>query len=109
MFADQADPRLTRYNSSPSSDFNTVKALASGDVVFLGFKFILSNRLPVDGTNTDDRLCFAYTQDAIKLAVGKDITAKIDVRPDKSRVSQVYTCMSIDATRMEETKYSKYL
>ena len=88
-----------------SSDFNTVKALASGDVdTFLGFKFILSNRLPMDGTNTDDRLCFAYTQDAVKLAVGKDITAKIDVRPDKSYATQVYTCMSIGATRMEETK-----
>ena len=40
----------------------------------------------------------------VKLAVGKDITAKIDVRPDKSYATQVYTCMSIGATRMEETK-----
>ena len=58
----------------------------------------------MDGTNTTDRLVFAYTADSIKLAVGKDITAKIDVRPDKSYATQVYTCMSIGATRMEETK-----
>jgi hypothetical protein len=88
-----------------SSDFNTVKALAAGDVdTFMGFKFILSNRLNFDATHTDDRLVFAFTQDAIKLGVGKDITAKIDVRPDKSYATQVYTCMSIGAVRMEENK-----
>lgn len=88
-----------------SSDFNTVKALAAGDIdTFMGFKFILSNRLNFDATNTDDRLVFAFTQDAIKLGVGKDITAKIDVRPDKSYATQVYTCMDIGAVRMEENK-----
>jgi len=88
-----------------NSDYNTVKALAMGQVdSFLGFKFIMSNRLNLDATNTDDRKIFAFTQDAIKLGVGKDITAKIDVRPDKSYATQVYTCMSIGAVRMEENK-----
>jgi len=88
-----------------SSDFNTVKALAAGDIdTFMGFKFILSNRLNFDATNTDDRLAFAFTQDSIKLGVGKDITAKIDVRADKSYATQVYTCMDIGAVRMEENK-----
>ena len=88
-----------------SSDFNTVKALAQGDVdSFLGFKFITSNRLSFDSTNTDDRLCFAFTQDAVKLAIGKDITAKIDERNDKNYSTQVYYCMSVGATRMEEVK-----
>ena len=88
-----------------SSDFNTVKALAQGDIdSFLGFKFITSNRLSLDATNTDDRLCFAFTQDAIKLAIGKDITAKIDERNDKNYSTQVYYCMSVGATRMEEVK-----
>ena len=88
-----------------SSDFNTVKALAQGDIdSFLGFKFITSNRLNFDGTNTDDRLCFAFTQDAVKLAIGKDIMAKIDERNDKNYSTQVYYCMSVGATRMEEVK-----
>ena len=30
-----------------------------------------------DGTNTDDRLCFAFTADAVKLAIGADVKAKI--------------------------------
>lgn len=87
-----------------SSDFNSVKALAQGDIdTFMGFKFIMSNRLPNDATNTDDRLVFAYTQDAVKLAIGKDVTARIDERNDKSYATQVYYCMDIGATRMNET------
>ena len=88
-----------------SSDFNTVKALAQGQVdSFLGFKFIMSNRLNFDASNTDDRLVFAFTKDAIKLAIGKDITARISERDDKSYSTQVYYCMSMGATRMEEEK-----
>ena len=88
-----------------SSDFNTVKALAQGSITsFLGFDFISSTRLPFDGSNADDRLCYAFTEDAIKLAVGKDVTARIDERADKSYATQVYYSMAIGATRMEENK-----
>ena len=86
-----------------SSDFNTVKALAQGEInSYLGFEFIMSNRLPFDTTNTDDRLVFAYTEDAIKLAIGKDVKANISERADKSYSTQVYYCMSLGAVRMEE-------
>lgn len=113
------DPSLQRYflcgpnqisnllgtTQITSSDFNTVKALAQGQLdSFLGFKFIVSNRLKFDTTNTDDRLCYAFTQDAIKLAVGQDVLARIDERADKSYSTQVYYAMSIGATRMEEEK-----
>tara|TARA_E500000318_G_scaffold109378_1_gene122220 strand:+ start:1008 stop:1880 length:873 start_codon:yes stop_codon:yes gene_type:complete len=113
------DPSLKRYvvcsptqisdllntTEVKSSDFNTVKALAQGTVnSFLGFEFIMSNRLSLDATNTDDRLCYAFTADAIKLAVGKDVMAKISERADKSYSTQVYYCMSIGAVRMEEDK-----
>ncbi len=85
-----------------SSDFNTVKALAQGEVnSFLGFTFIQSNRLAKSGNN---RTCFAWAEDGIKLAVGKDVMAKIDVRPDKSYSTQVYYCTTFGATRMEEAK-----
>ena len=88
-----------------SSDFATVKALATGDVnSYLGFEFIVSNRLPFDVTNTDDRLIFAYTEDAIKLGIGKDVSAKITERADKSYSTQVYYAMSLGAVRMEEKK-----
>ena len=86
-----------------SSDFNTVKALAQGDInSFLGFEFIMSTRLNFDATNTDDRLIFTYTEDAIKLAIGSDIKAQISERADKSYSTQVYYAMSLGAVRMEE-------
>jgi hypothetical protein len=86
-----------------SADFNTVKALAQGEInSFLGFEFITSTRLNMDTTYTTDRLVFAYTEDAIKLAIGKDISSNISERADKSYSTQVYYAMSLGAVRMEE-------
>ncbi len=86
-----------------SSDFNTVKALAQGDInSFLGFEFITSNRLTQDAT--PNRQVIAFASDGIKLGIGKDITARISERDDKSYSTQVYYCMDIGATRMEEEK-----
>ena len=94
---------LLGTTSVTSADFNTVRALSTGEVnSFLGFEFIMSTRLNNDATNTTDRLVFAYTEDAIKLAIGKDIKANISERADKSYSTQVYYCMSLGAVRMEE-------
>ncbi len=88
-----------------SSDYAVVKALATGTInSFLGFEFIMSTRLNKDTTYTTDRLVFAFTEDAIKLALGKDVSAKISERADKSYSTQVYYSMDLGATRMEEEK-----
>ena len=93
---------LLNITEVTSSDFNTVKALATGEVnSYLGFNFIVSNRLALSGTT---RSCIAFAQDGIALGIGKDISASIDERADKSYATQVYYCMSIGATRMEEAK-----
>tara|TARA_R100000697_G_scaffold33258_1_gene44656 strand:- start:790 stop:1653 length:864 start_codon:yes stop_codon:yes gene_type:complete len=85
-----------------SSDFNTVKALANGEVnTFLGFNFIVSNRLTIASSK---RLCLAYAMDGLKMAIGKDIMTRIDERADKGYSTQVYVCQTIGATRMEEEK-----
>lgn len=94
---------LLGTTSVTSADFNTVRALSTGEVnSFLGFEFIMSTRLNFDASNTDDRLVFAYTEDAIKLAIGSDIKANISERADKSYSTQVYYAMSLGAVRMEE-------
>ena len=113
------DPSLRRYivcgpqqisdllgtTQVTSADFNSVRALATGAVnSFMGFEFIMSTRLNMDATNTTDRLIFAYTEDALKLGIGKDISAKISERADKSYSTQVYYAMSLGAVRMEEKK-----
>ena len=85
-----------------SSDFNTVKALANGEInSFLGFNFITSNRLTLASSK---RLCLAYAGDGIKLALGQDIMTRIDERSDKGYATQVYVCMTMGASRMEEEK-----
>lgn len=89
-----------------SSDFNTVKALAQGDVnSFLGFEFIMTNRLDVD--SNDIRSCFAWAEDGLTLGIGKDVSARIDERNDKGYATQVYYSMDIGAVRMEESKVVK--
>jgi hypothetical protein len=86
-----------------SSDFNTVKALVQGELdSFMGFKFHVSNRLTVNGAGNTQ--CIAFAEDGILLGIGKDVTARIDERADKSYATQVYYCQTIGATRMEEAK-----
>ena len=85
-----------------SSDFNSVKALANGEVnSFLGFNFIVSNRLSIASSK---RLCLVYANDGMKMALGQDIMTRIDERSDKGYATQVYVCQSIGSTRMEESK-----
>jgi hypothetical protein len=98
---DQVEALLADTNVT-SSDFNTVKALVQGEVnQFMGFNFIVTNRLAKAG---NIRSCFAWAEDGLALAVGRDVMARIDERSDKGYSTQVYYCMSIGATRMEEEK-----
>ena len=116
------DPSIPRYivvspkqitnllNSTTvtSSDFNTVKALAMGEInSFVGFNFIVSNRLGVDGSAA--RRVIAFAGDGIKLAIGREPVARIDERADKSYATQIYYAMTLGSTRMEEKKVVEVL
>ena len=86
-----------------SADFNSVKALVQGDIdTFMGFKFIRSERLGLDGNS--NRQVLAFTNTSMGLALGKDIQTKISERADKNYSTQVYLCMTIGATRVEDEK-----
>ena len=119
---------LLGETSITSADFNSVKALVQGEIdTFLGFKFIRTERLATlatgpsynkaDGTYgtgsetfaNNSRRCFAWAQDGLLLATAKDVTGKISERADKSYSTQVYACMGIGATRMEENKVVEIL
>jgi hypothetical protein len=90
-----------------SSDFNTVRALARGELdSYLGFSFHVSNRLTVA---SNIRTCFAWAQDGLMLAVGKDQMSRIEERADKSYSTQVYYCQTVGSTRMEEEKVVQIL
>ena len=86
-----------------SSDFNSVKALVQGDIdTFMGFRFIRSERLGTDSNG--NRQVLAFTNTSMGLALGKDIQTKISERADKNYSTQVYLCMTIGATRVEDEK-----
>ena len=94
---------LLNNTTVTSSDYNTVRALSQGLISdFVGFRFVVTNRLPVDSNS--DRRVFAWAQDGMKMAIGKEPNAKIDERADKSYSTQVYYCQTIGSTRMEEAK-----
>ncbi len=110
-----------------SADYNNVKALVEGKVdTFLGFKFIRIQRLQAQSaalaySATDGSVgagglaaagherAFAWAKNGLLLATGMDITTRITERADKSYAVQVYACMSIGATRMEEVKVVEIL
>lgn len=83
-----------------SVDYNSVKALAQGQVdTFLGFKFIRSERLAKTGTT---RFATAWCKPCVALGMGKDVVTSIDRMPSKNMAVQVYARMSVGAVRIED-------
>lgn len=79
-----------------SSDYNTVKALVSGQVdSFMGFKFVVTNQMT-------DGYALVYAKNAMALAVGSEPVVRISERPDKNYATQVFVEMDIGATRVED-------
>lgn len=111
---------LLLYTEVNSADYNVVKALSEGAVdTYMGFKFIMSNRLPQVGvtsplgvqyqaiggiSNANDRLLIAYARQGLGLAIQEDVKAEIAKRADMSFATQIYMEMVMGATRIEEAK-----
>lgn len=94
--------QLLNTTEVKSSDYNTVKALAMGQIdTYLGFKFLMSTRLNAVPVNADAINSYAFAQDAIVLAVAEEPTVRITERDDKNYSTQVYVEMSLGATRVE--------
>lgn len=92
---------LLQTTEVTSADYNNIQALVRGNVTnFMGFEFIRTELLPVNGSGYRRVMCFR--QDAMLLALAKDINSQVAPRPDKKFVPYAYLCMSIGATRMEE-------
>jgi len=90
-----------------SSDYNTVKALARGEMMpFIGFTFIPISPLLLDVEAADPsaRRVIAWAKSGLALAIAQDIEGQITERADKSYSTQVYKKMSIGATRLDPDK-----
>lgn len=104
--------QLLNTTEVKSADYNTVKALAHGNIdTFMGFKFIMlqdykdatKGHLVDSPAETADEAveCYAWAQGAVKLGVGKEITTSVDKRIDKRMAIQPYLRMSFGAVRVE--------
>ena len=88
-----------------NSDYNTVKALVTGQIdTFMGFKFIKSNRLAVNGTVRD---CVCWEKQGLLLAIAEEMSVDVGPRRDKRNSIQVYVQGHFGATRMWEEKVIK--
>jgi len=84
-----------------NADYNTVKALAEGKIdTFLGFKFIRSQKLLTNASS--ERLCYAYTQNALGLAINKDMVTEVGKDASKSFATVGYIKIDMGATRVED-------
>ncbi len=94
--------KLLQLIEVTSSDFQGAKqALATGYLPdFLGFNWIVSNRLNVPATDQLD--CLAFTKKAMGLQVAGDIRSRVAERPDMSFAWQVYMMLSMGAVRVED-------
>lgn len=91
-----------------SSDYNTVKALAAGQIdTFMGFKFKRTERLGVDSSS--NRRVIAWAETGLLLAIGQDIITDVGPRRDKNNATQVFVSMGIGATRMDEKEVVEIL
>lgn len=79
---------LLGETSITSADFNSVRALVSGEIdTFLGFKFTMigdrtEGGLAIDGSL--DRVCFAYHRDALGFGIGMNMKTEINYVPEKT-------------------------
>jgi len=94
--------QLLNLTEVKNSDYNTVKALAQGQIdSYMGFKFIKSTRFPADDTDTGATKCAAFAQNAIVLAIAEEPSVSVSVRNDLCDSIQVFSTLSIGATRVE--------
>jgi len=109
-----------------SADYNTVKALAEGAVdTYMGFKFIMSNRLPTisttaqgifqrttynsspwtgTGVTSTDRINLFWAREGIGLAIQEEVRTEIAKDPSLSFSTRLYMEMVLGATRIEEAR-----
>lgn len=86
-----------------SSDYAEVKALVNGQInTFMGFNFVRSERLPLDGSGY--RRVLAYTKTGMGMGMEQDAKVDIAPRPDKRFSTYVYSALTLGATRLEEPK-----
>lgn len=89
---------LLRDEKIQSSEYNTIRALAAGEInQYAGFRFHHTELLPKVG---DIRQCLFFLPSAIYLTRGKNIEVDVGPRRDKRNIPQIYIKTSFNSFRM---------
>ena len=93
--------KLLQLMEVTSADYQERKALATGYLPnWLGFTWILSNRLLSPGAGEISCLCM--TRRALGLQINRDISAKVAEDPGLSFAWRIYCYMTMGAVRVED-------
>ncbi len=114
---------MLREEQAINSDYAAIKALVNGEInTFMGFQFHRIEFMPqltaalafdpADGSvgagagtlPIGSKRLLAFVSDGIQMALNEDVMARIDERPDKDYLNQVYMKMAMGGVRMEEEK-----
>ena len=101
--------QLLKNTQIQSTDYNTIKALAAGEVsTFMGFRFInIEDRreggLPVVSGGSDDgaQIAYAFHKDCVGLAFSKDISNRTDYLPSKM-ATQISSLVQVGAINIDD-------
>jgi len=93
--------QLLNITEVTSSDYQTLKALASGKMPdWMGFTWIVSNRLTVPAAG--QLYCLAFTKKALGLQMNRDITVRVAEDPSISFAWRIYSFMTMGCIRVED-------
>ena len=99
---------LLKETKVTSTDYASVKSLVNGQIdTSMGFKFIRVANSVWTAAGYGANEAVAFHRNGIKLAIGQDIVSHIDVRSDLCYATQVYSEMTLGATRMQEAMVIK--
>lgn len=94
---------LTNVDQVNNTLYNDVKALRSGRIQdFMGFTFKRSQLTPFASGSTTIRNCFAWQKDFLAMGMGEDVMSRLDLLPMQSYATQIYTCLLMDASRVQD-------
>ena len=97
-----SDPNLTTI------DRMNLRAYQAGEMPsFYGFNFVKTTGLTLDGSS--HRRCWAYTKNAMGMAIGKEMKTEMDRRADKNHSLQIATYFAGNASRLDETEIVEIL
>jgi hypothetical protein len=104
VIGSQQEADLLGQATVVSTDFNDRPVLVDGKIKrFMGFDFVVSERLAIPTSNT--RQCLAFMKSGLYLGVWQDMITNASQRLDlSSQPWQLYTRMTYGATRLQKGK-----